>query len=168
MELLAKLGVDWKLLLAQVVNFTILLTVLTLFVYRPLLRLIDERRERIRKSMEDADKIAHEKEALAHARQEALRKIDQECGTFLEKAKNDAERLKADFLRAADIEAKNLIVKGREQLRAERAQAMQKMQKALAAAILQMTEKILEREFSPRDQERILTSVERSLPSLLV
>lgn len=168
MELLLKLGVSWKLLVAQIVNFTILLTVLTLFVYRPLLRLIDERRERIRKSMEDADTITHEKEKLAHARQEALQKIDQECGAFLEKVKNDAERLKGEILHAADTEAKNLLIKGHEQLRSERAQALQEMQKALSATILQMTEKILEREFSPRDQERVLTQIERSLPSLLV
>lgn len=167
MELLQKLGVDWKLLLAQIVNFTVLLTVLTIFVYRPLLRVIDERRERIRKSMEDAEHIAHEKEAIAKARQEALRKIDQECGAFLEKAKNDAERLKADILHAADTEAKHLLTKGHEQLRSERAQALQDMQKSLTASILQITEKILEREFSPHDQERVLTKIERSLPSLL-
>lgn len=168
MELLAKLGVDWKLLLAQIVNFTILLAVLSLFVYRPLLRIIDERQKRIRNSMEDAKKNAHEKEELLKAREEALRKIDQECGAFLEKAKNDAERLKEENLHIADIEAKNLLTKGREELRHERAQALQDMQKSLTAAILQMTEKILEREFSPHDQERILTKIERSLPSLLV
>ena len=108
-----------------------------------------------------------EKEELIKARQEALRKIDQECGAFLEKAKIAAEHLKADTLHAADMEAKNLLTKGREQLRSERAQALQEMQKTLASAILRMTENILEREFSARDQERILTSVERSLPSLL-
>lgn len=168
MELLQKLGVDWKLLLAQIVNFTILLAVLTFFVYRPLLRIIDERRERIRKSMEDAEQIAHAKENITRAHEEALRNIDRECGAFLENAKNEAERAKADILRTADMEAQALLAKGREQLRAERAQAMREMQKSLATAILQMTENILEREFSPRDQERILTSVERSLPSLLV
>lgn len=167
MELLQKLGVDWKLLLAQIVNFTILLSVLTFFVYRPLLRVIDERRERIRKSMDDAEQIAHEQERLAHAREEALRAIDRECGAFLEKAKNDAERAKAEILRAAAMEAHALLAKGHEQLRTERAQTMREMQKSLATAILQMTEKILAREFSPHDQERILTSVERSLPSLL-
>lgn len=168
MELLQKLGVDWKLLLAQIVNFTILLSVLTFFVYRPLLRVIDERRERIRKSMDDAEAIAHAKEKITRAHEEALRNIDRECGAFLEKAKNDAERAKAEILRAATMEAQALLAKGHEQLRAERAQAMREMQKTLATAILRVTENILEREFSPRDQERILTSVERSLPSLLV
>ncbi len=168
MELLTKLGVDWRLLLAQIVNFTILLTVLSIFVYRPLLRVIDERRERIRKSMEDAEKIAHQKEEQEKVRQEALRMLDTECGALLEKAKQEAERLKGDLLRIADVEAENLLAKGREELRAERAQALQEIQKSLAAAILQMTEKILEREFSPRDQERILTHIERSLPTLLV
>lgn len=167
MELLAKLGVDWKLLLAQIANFAILLSVLTFFVYRPLLRVIDERRERIRKSMDDAGQIAHEKERLALAHEEALRAIDRECGALLERTKNDAERAKADILRATDLEAQAILARGREQLRTERAQSMRDMQKSLAAAILQVTENILEREFSPRDQERILTNVERSLPSLL-
>ncbi len=167
MELLQKLGVDWKLLLAQIANFAILLSVLTLFVYRPLLRVIDERRERIRKAMEDAEKISHEKEELAKAREEALRNIDQECGSFLEKAKNDAERAKAEILRTATLEAQAILAKGHEQLRAERALALRETQKMLATAILRVTENILEREFSPRDQERILTSVERSLPTLL-
>ena len=167
MELLTKLGVDWKLLLAQIVNFTILLSILSFFVYRPLLRVIDERRERIRQSMEDAEHIAHEKERIAKARQEALRQVDRECGALLESVKNDAERLKTDILHAADIEANTIIMKGREQLRAERAQALQDMQKSLAGAILHVTEQMIEREFSPRDQERVLTSIEHSLPSLL-
>lgn len=168
MELLAKLGVDWKLLLAQIVNFTILLSVLSFFVYRPLLRVIDERRERIRKSMEDAERISHEKEHIAKARQEALRKIDQECGGLLEKVKQDAERIKAEILAAAEVEAKALLTKGRDQLRAERAQALAEMQKTLTAAILHVTETILVREFSPSDQERVLTDIGRALPSRLV
>lgn len=168
MELLQKLGVDWKLLIAQIVNFTILLSVLTLFVYRPLLRVIDERRERIRKSMEDAEAIAHEKEELEKRRQEALRTLDRECGALLAKAKLDAEELRASMLHTAEVEAKNILHKGQEQLRHERAQALHDMQKSLANTIVHMTAKLLEREFSPRDQERILTSLERSLPSILV
>ena len=46
-ELFSQLGVDWKLLLAQAVNFGIVLAVLTFFLYRPLLKILRERREKI-------------------------------------------------------------------------------------------------------------------------
>ena len=53
MELLTKLGINWQLLLAQIVNFLIVLGVLGIFVYKPILNLLDARSERIRKSMDD-------------------------------------------------------------------------------------------------------------------
>ena len=77
MELLSKLGIDWKLLLAQVVNFGILLGVLTVFVYRPLLDLLDARRERIAKAMEDAGRIEGQKKEMEQIRITELQKIDQ-------------------------------------------------------------------------------------------
>lgn len=53
-ELFHKLGIDWKLLLAQAVNFLVILTVLRLTVYKPLLKKLRERRERIEQGLKDA------------------------------------------------------------------------------------------------------------------
>ena len=46
-ELFSQLGIDWKLLLAQGVNFVILLVVLTKFVYKPLMKMVEARRQKI-------------------------------------------------------------------------------------------------------------------------
>ncbi len=53
-QLLSQLGIDWKLLLSQAVNFFLLLIVLRLFVYKPLLQMLHERRERIEEGIEKA------------------------------------------------------------------------------------------------------------------
>ncbi|OGJ58224.1 ATP synthase F0 subunit B [Candidatus Peribacteria bacterium RIFCSPHIGHO2_01_FULL_51_9] len=168
MELLAKLGINWSLLLAQVVNFTILLGVLSFFVYTPLLNLLDSRRERIRKAMEDAAKIESQKKEIEQYRSEQMRKIDQECGAFLEKAKTQAEHMKGEILEAAKREADHTLERGRRQLEAERAKVFGEVQHVVTSAILRITEKILEREFSAEDQHRLLTSLEKELPSLLL
>ena len=55
MEALANLGIDWKLLLAQVVNFVVVLLVLRRFAYQPMLRLLDERTHKIEKGLADAE-----------------------------------------------------------------------------------------------------------------
>src|SRR3989344_5394575 len=167
MELLAKLGIDWKLLLAQVVNFGILLGVLTAFVYRPLLDLRDAPRKRIPKAMENAGLIEGQKKEMEQIRITELQKIDQEAGAFLERAKEQAEKIKADILQVASKEAEGLLAKGKQQLEGERARVMGEVQMILTKVILERTEKILEREFSPDDEKRLMHSLAKDLPSLL-
>ena len=79
MDILVKLGINGSLLLAQIVNFAIVAGVLAYFVYRPLLRILDERRERIRKSMDDVVRIQHQVKELDELRQKRLIEADKEA-----------------------------------------------------------------------------------------
>ncbi|MFY9463248.1 MAG: F0F1 ATP synthase subunit B [Candidatus Sungiibacteriota bacterium] len=84
-ELIHNFGVDWRLLLAQAVNFFVLLVVLWKFAYRPILAIFKKRHEDIAKGMTDAreagehlakvEKIGEEK--LNVARQDALGIVNQ-------------------------------------------------------------------------------------------
>lgn len=167
MELLSKLGIDWSLLLAQIANFAILIGILTFFVYKPLLRLLDERRERIRTSMEEVDRIERQAKEMEKRREEELVKIDREVGSVLERAREQAEEMKRDILASAQKEAQELLAKGRQQLSLERARVFAEVQDTLSTAIVRMTEKILEREFSDADQKRLLESLEKHIPNLV-
>jgi F-type H+-transporting ATPase subunit b len=89
MEIINTLGIDVTLLLAQMLNFGILVAVLAFLVYKPLLKLIDDRRESIRKSMEDADKISRQREEMDQARRAELQKIEKEATKLLDQAKAD-------------------------------------------------------------------------------
>jgi len=60
MELFAKLGIDWRLLIAQLVNFVILFTALTFLLYKPLIAALDKRRAKIAESLANAEKIGDE------------------------------------------------------------------------------------------------------------
>lgn len=79
-ELLHEFGVDWKLLLAQAVNFFVLLILLKKFAYRPILKLLHRRREEIRKGVlftqEAEERLGQiekkEEEVLGEAREQAL------------------------------------------------------------------------------------------------
>lgn len=54
-QLLFQLGIDWKLLLSQMVNFFILLAVLTFFVYKPLIKIIKQRTAKIKEGLDKAE-----------------------------------------------------------------------------------------------------------------
>ncbi len=167
MELLEKLGISWSLLLAQVVNFGILLALLTFFVYRPLLALLDSRRERIARAMEEAKKIEGQAKEMEQARREQLAKIDAECGAYLENMRREAEELQDQILLKAKKEAENMIQRTKKQLQDEREAMLREILAAVSQLIVQVAAKVLEREFSPADEKRLLASVERELPSLV-
>ena len=56
-DLLSQFGINWTLLIAQMVNFAVLVWVLAKFVYKPVIRVLDERRERIENSLTQAKSI---------------------------------------------------------------------------------------------------------------
>ncbi len=167
MELLAKLGLDWGVMLAQLINFGVLIVALSYFVYKPVLRVIDDRRERVRKSMEDAKAIENQKREIDQFKVEQFRKIDEECGKFLETAKTQAENARKEILAGAEKEAAAILAKARQQLDEERNRMVGDVQTTLASVIVRMTEKILEREFSGTDQQRLIGSVQKELPAML-
>ena len=167
MELLTTLGIDWKLLLVQLLNFGILIVVLSVLVYRPILRLLDDRRERVRKSMEDAKAIENQRRELDEFRTEQLKKIDLEAGKFLEEAKHQAERVKKDILGNAEKEAAAILAKAKQQLDDERGRMVREIQGTLASVVVRMAEKIVSREFGKGDHDRLIKDIEKDLPALL-
>lgn len=150
MEVFAKLGVDWKLLLAQAVNFGILFFVLKHYAYRPMLDFLEKRTLRIEQGLKDAEaagqKLAQmeekEKEVLIAARHEAkaivtaaeeaaqkrdaLRLAETEAKTkkFLEEAQVKIEEEKQRILAEAKQEIAVMVVAGVEQVLKEKVDAV--------------------------------------------
>lgn len=167
MELLSTLGVNMQLLLAQIVNFAIIMGVLLFFVYRPILRLVDSRRETIKKSMEDAKDIEKQKRDIEHFKTEQMRKADQEMAQILDKAKKQAETVKQDMLVKAQQEASALVEKAKETLQNERKKLLEEARGTLAGVAVKLAQAVLEREFSAQDQQRLVQNLEKDLPALL-
>lgn len=90
-DLIQKLGIEWNLLIAQAVNFLIVLAVLWLTAYKPIVRMLRERKERIEKGIHDADRAA---ERLADADDAYAARV------------NDAEKRSIAIIRETEERAK--------------------------------------------------------------
>ena len=166
-ELLHALGIQWYVLLAQVVNFAILIFVLSRYAYRPILRIIDQRRQVIADSIAKAKEIDQSKEALDAERVRVLRKADEEAGALLGRAKEEAEHMRTDIEKAAKAQADLIVQKGMKQLEHERISIVREIQEKLATAVVSAAEKILRRSFSDDDQKRLEAELTQTIPSLL-
>lgn len=166
-EIIHALGINWSALLAQAINFAILIFILAKFVYKPVLAIIDRRRDEIAASMEKVKEIDRQKEIIDEQRTAILRKADVEAGELLARAKIDAEALQGELLKSAKDQAARTLAKGMEQLENERAHMVKEIQDKLAHAIVKSAETILRREFSKEDQENFEEELKKNLPAML-
>jgi len=164
MELLAKLGINWQLLIAQIVNFMIVLGVLGFFVYKPILNLLDSRTERIRKAVEDAKRVENQMQEMDALRLQEMKKLDAESGAYFERVRKQADVLQEEMLANAKKEAEGILQNAMRRIDEERRLMMEDVLKTVNKVVISMTEKILDREFSPADQERITKNLVADLP----
>lgn len=167
MELLTKLGINWQLLLAQIVNFLVVMGVLGYFLYRPILNLLDARAERIRKAMEDAKRIENQAQELAKIREEEMKRLDRESGEHFARIRKEATELQTELAANAKREADAMIQGALKRIDEERRLMMEDVLKTVNGMIVRMTEKLLEREFSAADQKRIQEQLTAELPKMV-
>ena len=167
MELLTKLGINWQLLIAQIVNFLIVVGVLGYFVYKPILNLLDTRSERIRKSVEEAKRIEGMAKEMEEIRQRELKKLDTETGALFEQARKQVTAMQEEMIAAAKKEVDRMLEGAKKRIEEERRTMLADVMKTVHSVVLKMTEKILQREFSPSDQKRITDTLVTDLPRLV-
>lgn len=167
MELLSTLGIDWKVLIAQIINFLILLAILTKLVYKPLLNLLDQRADRVRKAMDNASDMEQQAKRAEEEHRDRLRQADAAAGEILQNAKKQAEAMQQEVLAKAKHEAEAIIARGNQLIADERTKALADVQDTVTKVIVQLTESLLRREFSADDQKRISKEISQKIPSLI-
>ena len=97
-QLLSQLGIDWHLLLSQAVNFLVLLIVLRFFLYKPLLKLLADRKKKIEEGVEKA-KMADVRLLEANEKsKEKIKEAEKQAIGIIQKTENDAKVLEAKLM----------------------------------------------------------------------
>src|SRR3974390_3202 len=93
---MSELGINWKILVAQTINFSIVLFVLWRFAYRPIFALLEARREKIADAMANADKIKAELAKTEADRQKVLAEAGDQANKLIDEARAAAARVRTD------------------------------------------------------------------------
>src|ERR1700722_20302035 len=141
--LFSAFGVDWHLLVIQAVNFVLLLAALTYFLYRPILRIIDERREKVAEGVRLAQQADQKLDDAKAQSNMMVADAGREAEGLVAAARVRASETTAEATRAADAKAAAILKEA--QVRAEEAKrlAMQESSKEIARAAMLAAEKIL-------------------------
>jgi F-type H+-transporting ATPase subunit b len=101
-DLLTSFGIDWRLLIMQIVNFGVLLAVLTYFLYRPILNVLDERRKKIEQGVKDASDAKHKLENAENEVKEILGTASKNADEIIVKARDMAVEKGDDIIKKAE------------------------------------------------------------------
>ena len=102
-EIINTFGLDLELLITQILNFAVVLFVMWYFLYRPTMNIIDERQQKIKKGLDDADNA-----------KKNLREADQTKMNTLTEANEEAERIVADSKKYAEGQKEDILAEARE------------------------------------------------------
>jgi F-type H+-transporting ATPase subunit b len=152
-----KLGLNVSELIWQIVAFGLLIFLLQRFLYKPILKMLEERRNRIDQSMRDA-RIAAEK-AVA-AQEEFERRVNEskrEAQMVLAQANEMSAKLREDILAEAREQARQLIDKAKEEIEAERARTMAQLEKQVADLAITVSERVIGESLNEESQRRLIS-----------
>ena len=100
-QLFSQLGIDWHLLLAQAVNFFLLLTILRMFVYKPLLKVLHDRRARIEEGLIKADEADLRLHEVDEINKHKVKAAEAEAFAILKRTEGESKKLEAKMLAEA-------------------------------------------------------------------
>lgn len=151
-----KLGIELPQLLTQVVNFTIMVFVLTKFLYKPILKTLEERKRKIEEGLKFTEEVKEEIEKTEKNRQEIMDKAKTEARQKIEETKNSAKRLESEIITKAHKEAEEILIKGRKELEQEKIEMEKAVSKHTVDIAAHMVEKLLNKMLSKEDHEALI------------
>lgn len=163
MDILNEFGVKPLLLAAQAVNFLILLFLLKKFLYKPMLKMLDERKAKIAKSLSDADEIESRLLKTTEEQEKRLKEADKEAKTIIEDATKSANQIIKDAQDKASTDIEKMMAKAQSSLDAQRDQLHQEIKGELADLVVLGIEKVVGKVLTEKDKQDI---VKKSISNL--
>jgi F-type H+-transporting ATPase subunit b len=164
-EIARTFGVDWPHLLAQTISFGIVCIVLYRFAYRPILKMLEERRYLIAQGLANTEQIRAELARTEAQRQEVMLRANAEATRFIEEARAMAARLQAQETQKAIAAAEQIVAKAREAAAQDYARMLAELKREVGRLVVQTTAKITGKILTPEDQRRLAEETARHLTS---
>ena len=154
---------DPGLYIWTIVVFLALLGLLAKFAWRPLLDALEKRQESIRRSLDDAAKARQELERLQTESQRILAEARSEAEAIVARTREDAGRLREEMRQKAQQEAANIVKNAEKQIELETQRALQQIRHEAVDLSVQIASKLLQRNVSKADNERLIEETFRQL-----
>ncbi len=150
------LGLNWKLFIAQLINFGIVLFVLWKWVFGPVAKGLSNRTAKIEASLEEAQKIAEERQTFDSWKNGEIAEVRKEAAGILTKAKAEAESLKTDMISQTKEEQNKLVSQTQVQLEQEKQNIVKEAKAELADLVVNATQAVIKAKLDPKKDAELI------------
>ena len=147
---------DPGLFIWTILTFLLLLTVLAKFAWKPLLKMLKDREDMIRNSLDDAEKAQAELARLNAEGEEIINKARSEAQEILSQGKASASKMKEDTLNDAKVKAKSITDDAQKQIQVEKEKAIAEIKGEVVNLSLSVAEKLIKKNLSPEDNKALI------------
>ena len=146
------------------IAFLIMLYVLGKFAFPQMTRALAARQQRIRDSIEAADRSKQDAERILDEYRQQLAEARGEAQKIIDEAKRTAEAMRQDLIHRAEQEAQDIVARAKADVAGERDRAMQELRSTVGDLAITLATRVIERELSSPEAQRAL--VERAIDEL--
>lgn len=153
-----KLGITPGLLVSQIVNFLLLVVILRLVLYKPVLNMLAQRKERIAQSMKDAERASAAAQEAEQEKAKILEAARREAQEIRAQATRDAEKIAQEVRSRAESEVQDIRMRAQSEAEKLADAALADANKQIADLAILATEQLLGHELANRkEQERFVS-----------
>ena len=156
-------GVDWPHLLAQIVSFCIMCAVLYRWAYKPVLKMLEERRKVIALGQKNAEQIKAELARTEAQRQEVIQKANVEAAKIIQEAQAAAARVQDRETQKAIAGAEQILAKSKEAASQDYERMLTELKREVGRLVVQTTASVTRKILTPEDQQRLAEETAKEL-----
>ena len=158
-EIFEKLGLDYKLIIAQIVNFVLLLVILQRLAYKPVLKMLKDRTEKIEKSLKQAKKIEEELKNTEETKLAEIKKAKMEAQEIIKEAHEASEKKAQESIERTKLKTQEIVEKAKQEIKAEKENSVQKAKQEIADVSVLIAKKIIGENIDESKQKDLVDDV---------
>ena len=162
-EIAHQFGVTWQLLISQIILFVIVALALKKFAYGPVLKVLEERRQRIAEGLANAEKIKNDLASAQAKAQEILNQANSQGTKLIEEARQAAARVLEQETQKAVAAAQDIVTKARQASEVELARMKAELRREVGRLVVNTTAKVAGKVLTPDDQQRLIDEANRQV-----
>jgi F-type H+-transporting ATPase subunit b len=156
-------GVAWPHLIAQTLSFTIVCALLYWLAYRPILQMLEQRRQQIADGLANAEQVRAELAKTEAQRREVLAQAHAEAKVIVREARAASARIDAQSTQQANATAQDILAKAHQATEREHALMLGDLKREIGRLVLQTTALVTGKVLTPADQRRLAEESVREL-----
>ncbi len=155
MEILDQFGIQPVLLIAQMVNFLIILFVLNKFFYKPIVKMLDARKSKIEESLKNADLISEKLQKTEEKTAEIMEKARTQAQEIISQAKTESQRIYEEAAKESRETGEQILARTRLEIIKEKEAMKQEIEKDTMILISSVVQKVLGKTLKPNEKQNL-------------